>query len=59
MISDDKRLKEIKKRRYEIAVEFKQLKKELVQLSQEESMITGYYKIEKSKKAYKSRKKVK
>lgn len=43
------RLKEIKHRRYEIIMDLKALKKELVQLKQEENMIMGYKKLEKSR----------
>lgn len=43
------RLKEIKHRRYEIILELKALKKELLQLKQEEQMINGYKKLEKNR----------
>jgi hypothetical protein len=46
------RLKEIKHRKYEICVTIKELKQELVKLSNEEAMINGYHRIERSKKGY-------
>ena len=58
MTQDDKRLKEINHRRWEIAETFKELKKELQNLSIEEAQITGYHRIEKSRQAYRHKGKV-
>lgn len=53
MAQDDKRLKEIKREKWELCVEIKNCKKRLVALSNEEAMITGYHKIIRSKQKYK------
>lgn len=52
MTAEEKRLKEIKHRKYEIAIAIKDLKKEMINLTTEESMINGYHRIERSKKGY-------
>jgi hypothetical protein len=49
------RLKEIKHRKYEICVTIKELKQELVKLSNEEAMINGYHRIERSKESYRKK----
>ena len=59
MTPDEKRLKEIKHRKYEIAITIKDLKKEMIKLSNEESMINGYHRIIKAKQKYKSKSKSK
>lgn len=58
MTQDERRLKEIKHRRYEISETFKVLKKELQNLSIEEAQITGYHRIERSRQAYSRKGKV-
>lgn len=57
MTPDDKKLKEIRREKWEICVDIKNKKKRLVELSNMEAMITGYHRIERSRKAYKNRKK--
>ena len=47
------RLKEIKHRRYEIIMELKQLKKELLKLKHEEQSIIGFDRLEEQKKRVK------
>jgi hypothetical protein len=56
MTPDDKRLKEIKHRQWEIEQEKKKLDKESKALTREKLQIEGYHRIERSRKAYKSRK---
>ena len=50
MTPEERRLKEIKHRRYEIIIMLKELKKELIKLKQEEQQMYGYKKLEKRKK---------
>ena len=50
MTPEERRLKEIKHRRYEIIIMLKELKKELIKLKQEEQQIYGYKKLEKKVK---------
>ncbi len=52
MTSEERRLKEIKHRRYEIIIMLKDLKKELIKLKQEEQTIYGYKKLEKKANKY-------
>ena len=47
MNPEEKRIKEIKHRRYEIIIMLKELKKELIKLRQEENQLYGYKKLEK------------
>lgn len=49
MTPEERRLKQIKHRRYEILEDLKQLKKELLALRQEEDTINGYKVIERGK----------
>lgn len=44
------RLKEIKHKRYELILQLKEIKKELIKLRQEEDMINGYKRLEKTRK---------
>lgn len=53
MTQDDKRLKEIRREKWEICVDIKNKKKRLVELSNMEAMITGYHKIIRAKQKYK------
>ncbi len=56
MTPDEKRLKEINHELWEIEETMKQLKKRTKVLTREKLQIEGYHKIERSRKAYKSRK---
>ena len=49
MTQEEKRLKEIKHRRYELICFLKDIKKELIKLRQEEDMINGYKKLERKR----------
>ena len=49
MTPEERRLKEIKKERYEIITYLKLKKKRLLELKQEEQQIYGYKKLEKRK----------
>ena len=53
MTPEERRLKEIKHRRYEIILLLKQLKKELLALRQEEDTITGYKALERNRQKHK------
>lgn len=55
MTPEERRLKEIKHRKYEILEDLKQLKKELLALRQEEDTINGYKAIERNKQKRKVR----
>ena len=55
MTPEERRLKEIKHRRYEILQDLKALKKELIVLRQEEDTINGYKTIEREKQKKKVR----
>jgi hypothetical protein len=55
MTQDERRLKQIKHRRYEIIEDLKALKKELIALRQEEDTINGYKTIEREKQKRKVR----
>lgn len=55
MTPEERRLKQIKHRRYEILEDLKQLKKELLALRQEEDTINGYKAIERDKQKRKVR----
>lgn len=52
MTTDEKRLKEIKHRKYELTIAIRDMKKELIRLSSEEAMINGYHRVLKSKQKY-------
>lgn len=53
MTADEQRLKEIKHRKYELTIAIRDIKKELIRLSNEEAMINGYHRIVKAKQKYK------
>ena len=55
MTPEERRLKQIKHRKYEILEELKKLKKELLALRQEEDTINGYKTIEREKQKRKVR----
>lgn len=57
MTPDEKRLKEIRHRQWEIEQEKKLLCKESKELTREKLQIEGYHRIERSRKVYKNRKK--
>lgn len=57
MTVDEKRLKEINHRQWEIEQSIRALKNESKALTREKLQIQGYHRIERSRKAYKSRKK--
>lgn len=59
MTQDEKRLKEIKARKFEIAQLISKLKKELVNLSAEERQINGYHRIERSRQLFSRKGRVK
>ena len=50
MTQEEKRLKEIKHRRYELICLLKDVKKELIKLRQEENTINGYKALERKNK---------
>lgn len=53
MTADEQRLKEIKHRKYELTIAIRDMKKDLIRLSNEEAMINGYHRIVKAKQKYK------
>lgn len=55
MTQDDKRLKQIKKEKWEICENIRQEKKRLIELSNEEKMINGYHKVIRAKQKYRSK----
>ena len=58
MTPDDKRLKEIKRKKWELCENIRQEKKRLIELSNEEKMINGYHKVVRAKQKYRSKGKV-